>query len=274
MPLRRSTSTHVFVLAAAAVFVLGACGTRAEPGGTDTTAAPGAGPLVGSWALVSYQGPSGAVAAATGAAPATLTFGEPPSLSGSTGCNDFGGTYSTSGGGLSLALGPMTQRACTDPAATAQESALVDGLGRVASARVSGERLTLADSSGSALFEYQRAASGLAGTRWVANAVNNGAGAVEGTDQTPNLNATFGTDARVTGSGGCNDFTAAYTEGPGTISISALASTEMSCGAEVDTLEQRYFAALQASTTFEVRGDLLTLRDGTGAMQVVFNRAP
>lgn len=254
--------------------MLSACGTTAGSGGADTTGTPDADTLAGSWTLVSHNSPSGTIGAATDPSPATLTFGAPPALAGDTGCNSFSGTYAADGDSIAITVGPMTQRACTSAAATAQESALLDGLPLVTSFRVTGDRLSLSGASGTSLFEYRRAAASLVGTRWVANAVNNGAGAVEGTDQTPNLNAAFGADARVTGSGGCNDFTAAFTEGPGTVSISALASTKMSCGPDVDTLEQRYFAALQKSATFDVTGDLLTLRDDTGAMQVVFNRAP
>lgn len=261
-------------LAAATVVVTSACGTSADPGGTDTTGAPGTGPLAGSWTLVSFAGPSGPAPAVADAAPATLTFGAPPALAGTTGCNGFSGTYTAAGNSMSISVGPMTQRACTSPAATAQERAVLDGLGRVATASVAGEQLTLTDAGGHTLFGYRRAASGLAGTRWSASSVNNGRGAVESTALTPNLGAAFGTDSRVTGSGGCNDFNAAYTEGPGTLSISALASTKKACSAEVDALEQQYFTALQASTAYDVTGDTLTLRDDKGAMQVVFNRAP
>lgn len=267
----------VVVLASASTLALSGCGARTSE--TATTAAaggpvnePAAGSLVGSWTLTSYAGTGGTVTATAGVSPATLRFTAPSALDGTTGCNNFSGTYAATATSLSISLGPMTQMACVDPAAEAQERAVLAGLPRVASARVAGDGLTLLDSAGETLFEYTRAKADLAGTHWTATGVNTGS-AVVGTDLTTHLSAEFSADSKVSGSGGCNTYTAAFTEGPGTISITGLTATEMGCSAEVNTLEQHYFTALQAATTFDIRGDVLTLRDNSDAMQVVFTRA-
>ena len=47
---------------------------------------------------------------------ATLAFTSDGRINGSTGCNSFGGTYTSTGPALKLTLGAMTQMACADPA--------------------------------------------------------------------------------------------------------------------------------------------------------------
>src|SRR5688572_4750269 len=125
------------ISAALLVVLVSACGDD-----DDDQAAPASLPptdLAGTkWLLSSY------VAAAV----AALDFGADGStLSGTTGCNGFGGTYSQDGSTLSIELGPMTLVACTDDATTAQERAIVDGLPRVASFTASGQ-LALLDDNG------------------------------------------------------------------------------------------------------------------------------
>lgn len=269
-------------LASVSALVLSGCGARSGTGSgadTTTTAAAGgamdhtgAGSLEGSWTLASYAGAGGTATAAAGGSPATLRFAAAGALDGTTGCNNFSGTYNAAGTALTISLGPMTQMACADPATQAQERAVLESLPKVASAGVDGDHLVLRDGGGATLLEYTRAKADLAGTRWTATGVNTGS-AVVGTDLTTHLTAEFSADAKVSGSGGCNTFTAAFTEGPGTISITGLTATEMGCSAEVNTLEQHYFTGLQAATTFDIRGDVLTLRDNSDAMQVVFTRA-
>ena len=88
------------------------------------------------------------------AAVATLEFGaDGTTLTGSTGCNQFSGTYTQSGSDLTIALGPVTLGRCTDPAATAQEAAILAHLPEVASFSAD-EQLVLRDSSDATLLTY------------------------------------------------------------------------------------------------------------------------
>lgn len=277
-PRWRSTTTAVCLLALLGSATLAACGKSTSGGTTspDSTATPAGpqGPPTGSWNLVSYTDARG-VTPAAGGNTATLRFGTGGALDGTTGCNSFRGTFTVSGDSLGIQLGPMTQMACTDPAIAAQEQALLTGLPGVGRFQVREGGLTLSDGSGAPLFEYQEGIAGLGGTTWRATGVNNGRDAVESTALTEKLTAAFGTDSKLTGSGGCNTFTADYTTSGDSISVTALTATEIGCQPDVMALEMQYFTALQAATTFEVTGNVLTLRDEGGAMQVVMgNETP
>ncbi len=110
-------------------------------------------------------------------APAALAFTD-DKVSGSTGCNDFSGTYTSDEEALTITLGPMTQKACGDPAITAQETAVVAQLANVASYTSDDTGLTLKDSSGATVLVYGPGLSGVEGA-WTATGVNNGKGAVQ-----------------------------------------------------------------------------------------------
>lgn len=255
------------------------CGsaTTSTSSGGGTTSAPttAAAGLAGtSWNLRSYQGPAGAVVPAAPGSTATLVFRDGGVLNGSTGCNQFGGTYVVTGGQLSVALGPMTQMACVSPVLQAQETAVVQLLPQVTGFRSADGTLTLTGTGDASLLTYGAGLAGLEGTSWKATGVNNGRGAVEGTALTDNLTAVFGTGGAFTGFGGCNDLSGSYTTSGGDgLTITGLAGTTKACAPDVGALEARYVAALGRVTTYEISGDTLTLRDSEGAMQATFRQA-
>src|SRR4051794_30255265 len=145
-----------------------------------------------SWTLVSVPAGSHQVPAVRSAA---LTFdADGKSLSGSTGCNQFSGTFEQSGTNLTITVGPATLAACTDAAATAQEAALFAQLPNVNSFSSVGGKLQLKNASGDTLFNYDAALSSLEGTSWRATGINNGRGAVEASSLTEAVTARFGTD--------------------------------------------------------------------------------
>ena len=82
----------------------------------------------------------------------------------------------------------------------------------------------------------------------------------------------FGTDNTVSGAGGVNIFDGPFASDDTSIQIGPLMQTKMAGPVELMTEEQQYAAALQAATEWEVANDVLTLRDGGGAMQVVATR--
>ena len=78
------------------------------------------------------------------------------------------------------------------------------------------------------------------------------------------ITAVFG-DGRVSGSGGCNRYSAAVVEtGPGELSIGLVASTRMACPDPVGGFEDRYFSALQATSRFGFLLGNLVLHYGKG----------
>ncbi len=259
------------------VIVASACGSSSKSNGTGyaptvptTSAQPATPPaLTGTgWVLVSYRGAAAAVPAAANGA-ATLRFEPAGKLSGSTGCNSFGGTYTADAAKLTITLGAMTQMACTDPKITAQEHAVTQQLPKVTGYAIANGTLTLTGSAGT-LFTYRAATTTLPGTAWTVTGVNNGKGAVESTALTEKLTATFGTDGTFHGFGGCNQLSGGYkVTGSNGVTIGPLMQSKKACGTAVDQLEAEYSAALSHVASFDITGDTLTLRDTTGATQVV-----
>lgn len=236
--------------------------------GGDASEAPS---LAGtSWSLATYVSPDGI---STPAVPDTdgapLVFGEDSSLGGSTGCNSLMGTYAQDGSNLSITTDGMTMMACMGDLAV-QEDAVLRALAQVSSFDAA-NGLALLSESGDVLLTYDTGITDLAGTTWQATGINNGAGGVVADDTTPGVTITFADDGTVSGSGGCNTFTAPYsTSDDDQIQIGPIAATRMACEEPVMATEQQFFAALENSTTFTVSGTSLNLRDADGATQVSF----
>ena len=69
----------------------------------------------------------GGQATVPGAQP-TIAFGSDGTISGSTGCNQYSGTYTVDGDKLTVSQLAMTRMACADPAVNAQEAAVTAAL--------------------------------------------------------------------------------------------------------------------------------------------------
>ena len=107
-PKMRKTSLSLIVMLALMVFALTACTSK-------TTSLPGT-----SWSLVSY-GPVGKQTAAVSGIATHLKFGTDGNVSGSMGCNSFGGTYTLKGDTITFGPIASTMMACPDAQMT-QES--------------------------------------------------------------------------------------------------------------------------------------------------------
>lgn len=84
--------------------------------------------------------------------------------------------------------------------------------------------------------------------------------------------ATF-SDGRVSGSAGCNTFTASYTQDGSALEIDAIATTLMGCPPPADKLEREYVDALERVAQWRVEGDELVLADGDGEELLRFREA-
>jgi heat shock protein HslJ len=184
-------------------------------------------------------------------------------------CNRVAGTYTVNGNLLVITLGPSTLAAC--PPGSLGD-VFVQQLGNIRSYFFKGENLILEIKfdSGSMIFAPS-APAGLPGTSWKVTMYNNGNQAVvsllTGTDITLN----FGTDGQASGNAGCNNYTGGYQAGGKALKVGPLVSTQKACDTPAGVMEQeqQYVAALQSAATFEIAGDTLTIRDASGAMQVV-----
>ena len=268
----RTTRIAVAAVAALALNVLSACAS----GDGATPAASGASvPELGgtSWNLASYTGADGTpVPAVSDPSMGTLTFLTGGQVAGSTGCNRFTGTFQQSGADLAITTGAMTEMACPGPAGE-QETAVIAALGKVATAAVISDNLILTDAQGAELLTYAPGLAGLEGTSWTATGINNGKQAVVADATTSMVTAQFGTDDALSGFAGCNNYTATWTTTePDGLAIGEIGSQLRACEQDLMDTESQYLAALAKTTTYQLEGNQLTLRDAGGATQVTFTQ--
>jgi len=269
--MRRHSAVLAAIALATLALVASACGSSTSSSGgsastTATTTSTGDS-IDGAWTLTSYL--TGSTQTPAAATPATIALSTGGRFAGTTGCNNLAGTWTGSANGaFTITPGPMTLIGCSDPAVTAQETALTTGLVKVTDSTLSASTLTMQDSAGNALFTWKRGPDGIQGSYKVTG-VNNGNGAVVGSSAAEKASITFGADGTVSGNTGCNSFSGTYDVTGSNITINGnVASTMMACEADAQAFEQQFLAALTASATWERNGQTVTLRDGTGATQL------
>jgi len=258
----------VAVGVAALVLLVSACGDDSEEGAGGDSSADLSGT---SWNLSSASIDGDDV---TAIGVPTLAFAADGTLSGSTGCNRFNGTYTQDGDDLTISVGGVTLVACVDPAATAQEAAILAHLAEVATFS-SGDQLVLKNSDDDVLLTYDPGLTSVEGTSWTARGVNNGTGGVESSLVSETITADFGADGALSGFSGCNTYNGTYqTSDDGSMTITDVATTRKACDEAAMTVEGQYLAALGQVATFVIDGDSLNLRDASGATQVNYVLAP
>lgn len=200
---------------------------------------------------------------------ATISFDE-GEVGGSAFCNHYGGTYEEEGGGtVSIEVGFMTEMACEEPLMTL-ESAFLGVLGEVDAYTVGQGTLILTRAGGEPLvFELERPLP-LVGTAWRLDGIAAGADAVSSTIAGTEATAAFGTDGRIEGNAGCNDYGAGYAVDGGSIEIDEPERTDMLCEPDVMAQEATFLDALPEADSFEIRGQILTLFDAEGRFLLSF----
>jgi heat shock protein HslJ len=221
------------------------------------------------WQLTTYVDQSGALAPAE--AEATIRF-QDGQAGGSTGCNRFFASYTIDGNQLTFSQAGSTMMACPEPAMS-QEQAFLTNIGLVASYEIVGPQLQLFDAAGEALLIFEiQVPTPLTGTEWQALNYNNGRGAVTSLVIGTEITAIFAEDGTLSGSAGCNRYTATYTLDGDQISITPVATTMMFCAEPEGVMEQEaeFIAALEMADTFAIEGNSLELRTADGALVASF----
>jgi heat shock protein HslJ len=119
----------------------------------DKEAAPTPLALVGTqWRLIAL-GSGDTTSTAAPDHPALLLFAADGTVSGSTGCNTFHGSYTHSGDSLSFGPLATTRKACEQEVMT-QEQAFVQAMEQVTGFSIEGSQLTLVDAGDSALLIF------------------------------------------------------------------------------------------------------------------------
>jgi uncharacterized lipoprotein YbaY len=183
-------------------------------------------------------------------------------------CNTGNGAYTLEEGRLELLPGPMTAVECGPESLSDRFLRL---LSKVEGVAQDGDRLVLqlAGTAGAMELEARREVA-LTGTAWVVRSYNNQKQAVVSVARGTSLTAVFGADGRLTGSAGCNRYTAGYeVEGEG-IEIGPAASTRMACSEPEGIMAQEsaFLTALSTPTTWSIQGERLQLRTARGALAV------
>jgi heat shock protein HslJ len=226
-----------------------------------------------SWEVISYNNGKQAVVSVINGSAISLNFGTDGQVSGNAGCNTYSGGYQASGNALKVGPLASTMMACDKPASVMdQEQQYLAALQNSATYEIAGDTLTIRDASGAMqVVAKVNPPAGLPGTAWEVMMVNNGKEAVVGLLTGSKISLNFGTDGRLSGNSGCNTYNGGFEAGGTSLKIGPLASTMMACATPQGVMEQeqQYLAALQNSATYEIAGDTLTIRDASGATQVV-----
>lgn len=99
---------------------------------------------------------------------------------------------------------------------------------------------------------------------WVLTQIN-GAGIIPGTE----ITAIFGDSGNLSGSAGCNSYTAGYQVNGAALTISQISTTQQICGEPPGVMDQEslYILVLGSATGFEVQGQTLSIRSARGQLQ-------
>jgi len=109
--------------------------------GTLSTQEPESAPLIGAWKLISY-GTTDTISSALADVEAGLTFNEDGSITGTSGCNEFGGNYMVDGNEIELDEIVSTLMLCDAPV-MGQEEAMYQVLAEKVAFQIEGNTLTI-----------------------------------------------------------------------------------------------------------------------------------
>ena len=191
-------------------------------------------------------------------------------VTGSTGCNSYGGPYTVDG--ETLELGPLTQtRIGCPPPASEVETTFVAALEEVAGWRIEDEELVLIDADDEELLRFE---VGTPVGSWQATGIRRGdavTSPIAGTE----ITATFSDEEALTGSAGCNTYNATFTIDGDAIEITPPATTSKICPEPEGVMEQEtaYLAALASASSYRIDGKTLQLTRPDGTLAVDFTRA-
>ncbi len=221
------------------------------------------------WRLASYANVSGVLTDLPSNIRIAAEFNA-GKITGNGGCNNYSGAYSVNGDQIVISQVAATMKACAQPIMVL-EQAYFKSLQAVASFHIADDFLELVNNTGALVLRYKISRPvTLVNIRWVATGYNNGKNAVVSVAAGTEITAIFGTDGKLTGSGGCNSYTAGYQTTDTNIQIEPAASTKNSCVQAVMQQEQAYLVALPNSSTYTIRENTLELRDSTGALMATY----
>jgi heat shock protein HslJ len=258
----------VIVVAVAAALLAGCAATTPTPSPTPTN--PKGGTLTGfEWQLNTLNGQQ----APAGPKPVTANF-DAKTLSGFAGVNTYSGGY-TAGADGAFKAGPLAATQMAGPPEAMQlESGYLQALQAATTYQAADGKLTLYGPDGTPTITFLAAKpASLPGSKWEAVNYNNGKQAVITLEKGSKITADFGTDGKVSGNASINTYSATYAVTGDTIKFGPATTTRMAGSETLMAQETAYLKALENATTWKITGGNLELRDGSGALQVLYNPA-
>ena len=230
-----------------------------------------AGSLNGRWTLMRLSDGRQSQAV-TGEQAPTLNVGG-VSVSGSTGCNNFGGHLEAGAGALKVGNLISTLRACSAPL-NAQQGTYLKLLSGATRYAVTARQLTLLGREGLLVFQHEGTTAPAApdGDWQLQEASQNG----QALDLSAPKRLTLSLRGReVNGFGGCNGFGGSVTVGGTSLRFGPLIHTMRACtNVSANHSESAYLKLLSKVTGFQLQAGTLTLRTMDGATLVFTPAAP
>jgi heat shock protein HslJ len=218
------------------------------------------------WKLTSYDfgGTDTAVPAGL-VVDATFKAGK---VAGFSGCNVYNASATVDGAKLTVGKAATTMKAC-EPTATDLEASYLANLSNAATFTATADKLTIYNKTGKLVLTYAAGAANPLEGEWLVTGYNTGTEAVTGPISGTELTATFTPDGQVSGNAGCNTYNGPYKLDGTSLTVGPLATTMMACDQAIMDQETQFLTALQTPTTVEPSGATVTLRDASGATQVI-----
>jgi putative lipoprotein len=231
---------------------------------------------IGSWIITGFYNGSAMTAPITGTF-LTLLVGSDGTLTGSSGCNHYFGSYTLDGSTVKVSPLASTKAACPNSDIQNQETQFLAALQMAEGYTKDANGLTLTNTSklsgGTVVTAVPAHTSDYVGS-WQAVGINSGNGSLNPPAAGRPVTATFRASGQVEGSTGCNAFSGPYTVNGNSMSIGPLLSTSAACGSSLmETQQQQYLNALQNTATWSVDSGALMLRDATQDLMVQFQSA-
>ena len=234
--------------------------------GEDGVAAPGdgGGALAGVTWVLDRASIEDLAADAPAAARVDLTI-DGDAVSGTSGCNTYGGSVEIDGSSIAFSDLFGTEMACAPPLMDL-ESAYLAALGAVDERHATDVRLVLTGSDVRLVFEAESEPEPLplVGTRWRLESLATGTDAVSSPVAGSAVRLELEEDGSAAGYGSCNTFHTSYETDGDAIGFDPVVSTKLACEPPLLTQEATFFAALEQAATFVIDADVLSLNDAEG----------
>ncbi len=153
------------------------------------------------------------------------------------------------------------------------EQAYFQALGTVQQYSILNQKLTLTYNQGAGVLIYTSANLPFEHTLWTLSLMNGQPVTAESSITAVFTPTDTPDEGNVSGSSGCNQYNAGYTLDGNNITMQPAASTMMACETGMDT-EQAYLQMLQASTSYQIAANILTLTGPSGSLTFTASRTP